>query len=57
MLSFCHQPRADLARAESERDAAIAIGEARAAALRELADRLTTELAELRRPWFKRWWR
>ena len=24
-------------------------------ALRELADRLTAELAELRRPWWRRW--
>ena len=53
--------RADLARAEAERDAAIAIGEAKAAALRELANRLTAELldarvelAELRWPWWRR---
>ena len=29
--------------------------EERAAAVRELADRLTAELAEARRPWWRRW--
>ena len=29
--------------------------EERAAALRELADRLTAELADARRPWWRRW--
>jgi hypothetical protein len=38
-------------------DASVAASKAqeRAAALRELADRLTTELAEARRPWWRRW--
>ena len=33
--------RVQLARADPQRDAAVAIGEAKIAALRELADRLT----------------
>ena len=34
----------------------MARAEERAAALRELADRLTAELLEARRPWWRRWW-
>ena len=44
--------REQLARANSQRDAAVAIGEAKVAALRELADRLTAELADAPKPWF-----
>jgi hypothetical protein len=46
--------RERLARAETARDAAVTIGEARVAAVREIADRLTHELAEVRRPWWRR---
>lgn len=54
LLAEMTELRVDLARAEAERDAAVTVGEARATALRELADRLTAELAELRRPWWRR---
>lgn len=54
--------RVDLARAEAEVNAAKAVAEARvnaaiaeAKAVRELADRLTAELVELRQPWWRRW--
>ena len=43
--------RERLARAETGVDTA----KAEVAAVRELADRLTAELAELRRPWWRRW--
>ena len=41
--------------AGSRADAAEAVRKAEVTALRELADRLTAELAEARRPWW-RWW-
>ena len=43
---------------ETAKDAAAArvtAAKAEVAAVRELADRLTAELAELRRPWWRRW--
>ena len=39
----------------AERDAAEAIRCAEVAALRELAERLTAELAAARKPWWRRW--
>lgn len=51
-----HEARLALAVAVAERRAADTIRAAEVAALRELADRLTTELADARRPWW-RWWR
>ena len=44
--------REQLATADPQRDAAVAIGEAKIAALRELTDRLTAELADAPKPWF-----
>ena len=53
--------REKLARAEAGLDAAATVAEARISAaraetkaVRELADRLTAELAEARRPWWRR---
>ena len=46
--------RERLARAETGLEAAGTVAEARVTAVRELADRLTAELAELRRPWLAR---
>ena len=46
------------ARIEAARDAAaarVSAAKVEVAALRELADRLTAELAEARRPWWRRW--
>ena len=42
--------REQLACADPQRDAAVVIGEAKVAALRELADRLTAELADAPKP-------
>ena len=56
LLAEIAELREGLARSIAERDAAVTVGEARAAALRELADRLTAELAEARRPFWRRWW-
>ena len=61
LLAEVTELREALAEAEAEARAASDIAEARvdaakakAAAVRELADRLTAELAELRRPWWRR---
>ena len=47
--------REALARAEAERDAAVTIGEAKVAAVRELVDELKAQLTEARKPWWRRW--
>ena len=38
-------------------EARVSAARAEAKAVRELADRLTNELSEARRPWWRRWWR
>jgi hypothetical protein len=46
------------ARADAAKDAAdarVTAARVEAKAVRELADRLTAELADLRRPWWRRW--
>ena len=48
------QARVDAARKSAE--ARVLTARAEAKAVRELADRLTAELTELRRPWWRRWW-
>jgi hypothetical protein len=47
--------RERLARAEADQNATERVRLAEVGALRELADRLTAELAEARRPWWRRW--
>ena len=54
LLAEIAEVREALARSMAERDAAVTVGEARVAAVRELADRLTAELAEARKPWWRR---
>ena len=61
LLAEVTELREALAEAKAEAKAAYAIAEARvdavkaeAAAVRELADRLTAELAHARRPWWRR---
>jgi hypothetical protein len=46
--------REQLARKAAALEAAVAVRNAQVGALRELADRLTAELADLRRPWLVR---
>jgi hypothetical protein len=62
LLAEVAELREQLVATRAERDIAIGVSKAeiaakeeRAAALRELADRLTAELAEARRPWWQRW--
>ena len=50
------ETRERLAGTKAALEAAVAIRKAEVGAVRELADRLTTELAELRRPWWRRSW-
>jgi hypothetical protein len=49
------ETREQLAGTKAALDAAVAVRKAEVGALRELADRLTAELAETRRPWWRRW--
>jgi hypothetical protein len=48
--------RVALARAEADRDAAKAIASAELAAKDQVIAELRAMLAELRRPWWRRWW-
>jgi hypothetical protein len=47
--------REQLAGTKASLEAAETVRKAETGALRELADRLTAELAEARRPWWRRW--
>ena len=49
------EARAEAKAAHDIADARIDAVKAKTIAARELADRLTQELAELRRPWWRRW--
>jgi hypothetical protein len=48
-------PRVALARAEAERDAAMAVAEARVAAVRDVVTVLEAQLSWHRKPFWRRW--